>query len=326
MGERQKTPADPRRLPPWLRKRLSAGPEARQVARLLKDLGLSTVCTAAKCPNQSECHGRGTATFLILGERCTRRCRFCAIEAGEPLPPREDEPQAVAEACARMGLKYVVVTSVTRDDLSDGGAAHFARTILAVRQRLPGAIVEVLTPDFRGETSAIDVVLEARPDVFGHNVETVPRLYPSVRPPGGRQGVAPDYRRSLEVLAYLRRWSAKIGGNVVAANSAANHGTKTNHGTARRPLVKSGLMLGVGETDEEVRQVLADLRGVGLDMLTLGQYLAPSADHWPVARFVEPAEFERWQREARGMGFPSVVAGPFVRSSYHAETAFEERT
>ena len=301
-------------MAPWLRKRLPAGGAGREVSRLLEELGLSTVCTEAHCPNQSECHARGTATFLILGDRCTRRCRFCAIAHADPRPPRDDEPQAVAEACARMGLKYVVVTSVTRDDLGDGGAAHFARTIRAIRCRLPQTKIEVLTPDFGGDRSALDVVLAARPDVFDHNVETVPRLYPSVRPPGATGGIAPDYRRSLEVLTHAAKSREEKNGDATLFPAG--------NGVVSPLFVKSGLMLGVGETDDEIRAVLADLRGAGVDILTLGQYLAPSAEHWPVARFVEPAEFERWEAEARRMGFPSVVAGPFVRSSYHAEMAF----
>ena len=289
------------RLPPWLRKRIPAGGASRQVLQLLGDLGLATVCTAAHCPNQSECHALGTATFLIMGQQCTRQCRFCAVTKGAPAPLRDDEPQAVAEACVRMGLKYVVVTSVTRDDLSDGGAGHFARTIAAIRERLPQGYIEVLTPDFLGSHAALDTVLSAGPDVFDHNVETVPRLYAAVRPAAG--GNAPDYRRSLDVLTY--------------AKSRAEQ-------SERKLLIKSGLMLGVGESDDEIRTVLADLRHTGVDILTLGQYLAPSADHWPVARYVEPAEFASWESQARQMGFPAVLAGPFVRSSYHAETVFKE--
>ncbi len=303
------------KLAPWLRRRLPAGGAGPRVAALLKELRLSTVCTEARCPNLPECHARGTATFLILGDRCTRGCRFCAVRAGEPAPPRQDEPQAVAEACERMGLKYVVITSVTRDDLPDGGAAHFARTIRAVRERLPQTKIEVLTPDFGGNTACIDVVLGARPDVFDHNLETVERLYPSVRPPRRPGSAAPDYRRSLAVLAHAGSRRDPGARPVVAAGSAANHGAGF--------LTKSGLMLGLGETDEEVRAALGDLRTAGVDILTLGQYLAPSDAHHPVARFVPPEEFAAWEAQARAMGFPSVLAGPFVRSSYHAETAFD---
>ena len=284
-----------RRLPPWLKKRLPAGGAGAAVAGLLEELHLVTVCTGARCPNRAECYGRGTATFLILGDRCTRACRFCAIPSGAPLPPRDDEPEAVAEACARMGLRYVVVTSVTRDDLSDGGAEHVARTIRAVRARLGEAKVEVLTPDFKGLTSCVDTVVDARPDVFNHNVETVPRLYPRVRPQA-------SYPRSLEVLAHAKGRAARAGIKMAT---------------------KSGLMVGLGETADEVRQVMRDLRGAGCDILTIGQYLCPSSAHLPVARFVEPGQFATWQQEAKAMGFGAVAAGPFVRSSYQAESVFK---
>ena len=283
------------RLPPWLRKRVPTGGEAAEVRRLLAELGLVTVCSGAHCPNLPECYARGTATFLILGDSCTRSCRFCAIPKAAPAAPRPDEPEAVAEACARLGLRHVVITSVTRDDLPDGGAAHFAQTVRAVHRRLPKAVIEVLTPDFQGRTESIDMVLEARPDIFNHNVETVPRLYPTVRPEA-------DYRRSLEVLACAKRRS----------------------GAALLPVyTKSGLMVGLGETADEVRACMADLRGAGCDILTVGQYLAPSKDHVPVARFVEPAEFAAWEAEARALGFAAVAVGPFVRSSYQAERIFE---
>jgi lipoyl synthase len=271
------------------------GPEAAEVRRLLADLGLATVCSGAHCPNLPECYARGTATFLILGRRCTRSCRFCAIEKGPPEPLREDEPQAVAEAAARLGLRHVVITSVTRDDLPDGGAGHFARTIRAVRARLPQAVIEVLTPDFQGREESIAAVLDARPDIFNHNIETVPRLYPTVRPEA-------DYRRSLAVLACA---TAGLSGRAPT-----------------RIYTKSGLMVGLGETDEEVRSAMRDLREVGCDILTIGQYLAPSPQHAPVVRFVEPAEFAAWESEARAIGFAAVAAGPFVRSSYQAEDVF----
>jgi len=286
------------RFPAWIRRRLSASGKASQTERLLEDLHLATVCSGAHCPNQAECFASGTATFLILGRTCTRDCRFCAIVSADPGPLRPDEPQAVAEAAARMRLRYVVVTSVTRDDLPDGGAGHFAGTVLAVRRRLPGARIEVLTPDFRGSTAAVDAVLAARPDVFNHNVETVPRLYPTVRPQA-------DYLRSLSVLSHAGRASREMG---------------------LAMLTKSGLMVGLGETDEEVVQVMRDLRAVGCDILTVGQYLAPSPGHAPVARFVEPAQFDAWRKEAMGMGFSAVAAGPFVRSSYHAEDVFASGT
>jgi lipoic acid synthetase len=335
-------------FPPWLRKRVPARGEAAGVRRLLAELGLATVCSGAHCPNLPECYARGTATFLILGDSCTRRCRFCAIEKRPPGPLRPDEPEAVAEAAARLHLRHVVITSVTRDDLPDGGAGHFARTIRAVRGRLPAAVIEVLTPDFRGDTAAIDAVLDARPHIFNHNVETVPRLYPTVRPEA-------DYRRSLAVLAHAKARArdaagavgaghvgdstgrasplegdsdavpsspARLaaGGTPAAVPAAAKHGA-----IAPAVYTKSGLMVGLGETGDEVRSCLADLRAAGCDILTLGQYLAPSPAHHAVARFVEPSEFAVWETEARAMGFAAVAAGPFVRSSYQAENVFAGR-
>jgi len=284
------------RLPAWLTKRLPADGRAEEVSRMLAGLGVQTVCTQAHCPNQAECFGRRTATFLILGDRCTRNCRFCAIRsAAQPTPPRAEEPDAVAEACEKLELRHVVITSVARDDLPDGGAWHFARTVQAVRSRLPEAVLEVLTPDFGGDVAAVDTVLAAGCDVFNHNVETVPRLYPQVRPEAG-------YRRSLYVLDHAKRTAAD-----------------------RQTCTKSGLMVGLGETPQEVRQVMGDLRRVGCDMLTIGQYLAPSPRHAAVVRYVEPDEFAVWEQEGREMGFAAVAAGPFVRSSYHAESIFQNR-
>lgn len=313
MTSPQDNPKRKGRLPKWLKTRLPASGEMRRVDDLLSDLKLATVCCGAHCPNQFECFGRGTATFLILGETCTRDCRFCAIRHQPPGPPRADEPQAVAEACDRLGLKYVVITSVTRDDLSDGGAGHFAKTIQAVRQRLPQARIEVLTPDFQGNDAAVDTVLAARPDVFNHNVETVPRLYPAIRPEA-------DYARSLHVLSRVSGSgeSPLSSGGLAPSTPCLRMGL---HGS----LSKSGLMLGLGETAEEIEQVLRDLRGVGCDIVTIGQYLAPSPGHAPVARFVEPAEFEAWKRKAEDMGFLAVASGPFVRSSYRAEALFPEQ-
>jgi lipoic acid synthetase len=253
---------------------------------LLRDLGLETVCENARCPNRPECYSRRTATFMILGNVCTRPCGFCSVPRGETLEVEADEPERVAEAALRLGLRHVVITSVTRDDLPDGGAAHFYRCVLAVRERT-GAAVEVLTPDFLGDTTAIDRVLEARPEVFNHNLETVPRLYRKVR------GKA-DYRRSLDLLRRIKERAPEM-------------------------VTKSGLMLGIGETAGELFDVFADLRQTGCDVLTLGQYLAPTLKHIPVARFVPPAEFDVIARTARIFGFRQVVAGPFVRSSYHAE-------
>ena len=297
--ESRKTAGSVRRLPPWLTKRLPQGGAAAQTRAILDELGLETVCRAAHCPNLPECFARHTATFMILGSRCTRDCRFCAVEHGPPEPVRADEPQAVAEAAARLNLRHVVVTSVTRDDLADGGAGHFARAIAALRARLPQAAIEVLTPDFQGDRAAIAAVVDARPDVFNHNVETVPRLYPALRPQA-------DYARSLEVLRYARQRAA-------SADSAGS----------RRLFTKSGLMVGCGETGQELSAVLRDLRAVGCDVVTIGQYLSPSTGHHPVARFVPPEEFDRYEAEARALGFLAVASGPFVRSSYNAQALFE---
>ena len=302
-------------LPSWLKKRLPARGRAAEVRRLLADLHLATVCDGAHCPNITECFARGTATFLILGRTCTRSCRFCAIpKAVSPAAPAGDEPHAVAEAARRMGLHHVVITSVTRDDLADGGAAHFAATIRAVRAALPQAVVEVLTPDFQGSTDALDTVLQAGCDIFNHNIETVPRLYPGIRPQA-------DYSRSLRVLEYAKTHCVDRGIGM-AANSG-RHGTR-RHGT--RLYTKSGMMAGLGETGDEVVQVMRDLRSVGCDILTIGQYLAPSTGHAPVARFVEPEEFDAWKRQAEEMGFVSAACGPFVRSSYNAQEVFERRS
>jgi lipoic acid synthetase len=276
----------PRRLPDWLRKPLPAGNGNFFTQALLDELRLETVCENARCPNRPECYSRRTATFMILGNVCTRPCGFCSVGKGAPDPLEDDEPQRVAEAAFRLGLKHVVITSVTRDDLPDGGADHFRRCILAVRERT-GSAVEVLTPDFLGDMKAVDVVLSAEPEVYNHNMETVPRLYRKVR---GRAG----YQRSLDLLAHVKD---------------------------RRPetVTKSGLMLGLGETIDELFEVLADLRAVRCDTLTLGQYLAPTLKHVPVARFVPPDEFDELAALARKLGFHKVVAGPFVRSSYHAD-------
>ncbi len=283
--DRTETPS-PRRLPEWLKRPLPHGNENFFTESLLRDLKLETVCENARCPNRPECYSRRTATFMILGNVCTRPCGFCSVPRGETLPLEDDEPARVAEAASRLGLKHVVITSVTRDDLPDGGAEHFYQCVVAVRNRT-GAAVEVLTPDFLGDHRAIDRVLDARPEVFNHNMETIPRLYRRVR---GRA----DYRRSLDLLEYVKR-------------------------TQPQTVTKAGLMLGLGETNEELFEVLADLRSVNCDVLTLGQYLAPTLKHIPVARYVPPAEFDRLGEQARWLGFQQVVAGPFVRSSYHAD-------
>src|SRR5690349_7991881 len=279
-------PAPGRRLPPWLKRSLPRGNGNFFTQELLRELRLETVCENARCPNRPECYARRTATFMILGNVCTRPCGFCSVAKGTPEGLEGDEPERVAEAALRLGLKHVVITSVTRDDLPDGGADHFYRCVLAVRERT-GAAVEVLTPDFLGDTAAIDRVLEARPEVYNHNMETVPRFYKKVR---GRA----SYRRSLDLLAHVKRRSPET-------------------------VTKSGLMLGLGETTDELLDVLADLRAVACDTLTLGQYLAPTLKHIPVARFVTPGEFEALAELARKLGFTKVVAGPFVRSSYHAD-------
>jgi lipoic acid synthetase len=275
-----------RRLPNWLKRPLPAGNENFFTHHLLRELKLETVCENARCPNRPECYARRTATFMILGNVCTRPCGFCSVPRGDPEPLEADEPERVAEAAARLGLRHVVITSVTRDDLPDGGAEHFRRCVLAVRART-GAVVEVLTPDFLGDQSAIDCVLEAEPEVFNHNTETVPRFYKKVR---GRA----EYQRSLDLLAYVKR--------------RAPHLT-----------TKSGLMLGLGETRDELLDTLADLRAARCDMLTLGQYLTPTLKHAPVARYLPPQEFDELAVLARSLGFAKVASGPFVRSSYHAD-------
>jgi lipoic acid synthetase len=275
-----------RRLPEWLKRPIPAAGGTYFTNSLIRELGLETICESARCPNRSECWTRRTATFMILGDVCTRPCGFCAVKRGHPEAVAIDEPERLAEACARLGLRHVVITSVTRDDLPDGGAEHFRRCILAVRART-GATIEVLTPDFEARRDAIDTVLSARPEVFNHNLETVARLQQHVR----RKS---QYSVSLAVLAHAKR----AGGSV---------------------RTKSGLMLGLGETTEEVIETLADLRAIGCDFLTLGQYLQPSPRHLPVARYLPPSEFDELGRIARSLGFAEVASGPFVRSSYHAD-------
>lgn len=273
------------RLPPWIRVRLSTGGQYGAVIDALRG-GLNTVCRSAHCPNAHECFTRGTATFMILGAVCTRDCAFCAVSHGRPAPPDPDEPARVAEAAVRLALRHVVVTSVTRDDLPDGGAAAFAATIREVRARLPAATIEVLIPDFGGGAEPLVAVLEARPHVLNHNLETVRRLQGLIRPQA-------SYERSLGVLARAARWQPK-------------------------PWVKSGIMVGLGERDEEVEESLADLRAAGCELLTIGQYLAPSKAHAPVLRFVPPAQFDVYRDRAMALGFKGVASGPLVRSSYHA--------
>jgi lipoic acid synthetase len=280
--------ATQRRLPVWLKRQIPASGGIGFTKNLVADLGLETICESGKCPNRSECWTRRTATFMILGETCTRPCGFCAVRRGKPEAVAIDEPDRIAEACARLGLKHVVITSVTRDDLPDGGADHFRRCIVAIRERI-NATIEVLTPDFEGDTDAIDTVLSASPEVFNHNMETVARLQQHVR----RKS---QYGVSLTVLDH-------------ASKKGAPRGIKT----------KSGLMLGLGETTEEIIETMADLRGVGCDFLTLGQYLQPSPRHLPVLRYLPPDEFDELGSIARKLGFVEVASGPFVRSSYHAD-------
>ncbi len=273
-------------LPRWLKRPLPAAGGIGSTRDLIADLNLETICESGKCPNRTECWSRKTATFMVLGETCTRPCGFCAVKRGRPEDVAADEPERLAEAAARMGLRHVVITSVTRDDLPDGGADHFRQCILAVRQRT-GATVEVLTPDFNGDEQALDIVLEARPEVFNHNMETVNRLQQFVR----RKA---QYEVSLKVLAYVKKAVPDIR-------------------------TKSGLMLGLGESTEEILETLADLRAAGCDLVTMGQYLQPSARHLPVLRYLPPEEFERLGELARRLGFADVASGPFVRSSYHAD-------
>jgi lipoic acid synthetase len=280
------------RLPRWLKREVPKGGNNLATESLLKELRLETVCDNAKCPNRMECYSQQTATFMILGNVCTRSCSFCAVSRGVPEALEDDEPARLAEAARRLGLKHVVITSVTRDDLIDGGAEHFCRCIQAVRE-LTGATVEILTPDFIGKLDALNKVIAAHPEVFNHNTETVPRLYRRVR------GAQSDYRWTLQMLRHIKAIDPTI---------------KT----------KSGLMLGVGETTEEVLDTLSDLLDVGVDFLTLGQYLQPSLKKYlPVVRYLHPDEFEMLGAAAKKMGFKKVASGPFVRSSYHARDMAE---
>ena len=273
--------------PKWLRAPAPVGENYRDLKQLITDLKLHTVCESAACPNVGECWNRRTATFMILGNVCTRRCGFCAVQKGGPLPVDYDEPRRVAEAVTQMGLRYAVVTSVNRDDRKDGGAELFKLTIEAIRERVPDCRIEVLVPDFQGSHDAMKIVMDARPDVLNHNTETVPRLYRQVR-------LGARYERSLEMLRFAKELSPETP-------------------------VKSGLMLGLGELNEEVLQVMRDLKAHSVDILTLGQYLRPSLKHLPIVRYVPPAEFDELRRAGFEMGFSHVEAGPLVRSSYHAD-------
>jgi len=274
-----------RRKPHWLQKRVSPASHA-DMDRLLGSLQLNTVCREASCPNISECFRQKQATFLIMGRECTRGCSFCNVDRLEPAPLDPAEPERISEAVVRLELRHVVITSPTRDDLPDGGAGHYAATIAAIRSRSPHTAIELLVPDFQGELSSIRAVLEAKPDILGHNIETVPRLY-AIR-------AGADYHRSLELL----RRSVELAPAIPA---------------------KSGIMLGLGEIREEVLATIADIRATGCSYLSIGQYLAPSRRHTPVVEFIPPEEFDRYRREALALGFTHVESGPYVRSSYHAE-------
>lgn len=273
------------RLPPWFKVQLRQGPDYLEIRRLTQDLGLHTICEEARCPNVWECWNNRTATFLILGDICTRRCHYCAVTTGRPLPLDQTEPARVAAAVRALGLRHAVITSVNRDELPDGGASIFAETIRAIRRELPSCTVEVLIPDFMGIRAALEAVVAASPDILNHNIETVPSLFPSVRPQG-------KYARSIELL----RDAVSLGA-----------------------VTKSGLMVGLGETLEEVRAVMRELRAAGCSLLSVGQYLQPTKAHWPVMRFYHPEEFHLLKAEGLALGFRHVESGPLVRSSYHAE-------
>jgi lipoic acid synthetase len=280
--------------PPWLKVTANTGEANRAVMELLQSLELHTVCEEANCPNCGECFGRKTATFMILGTQCTRNCTFCCVDKGVPTNPDPSEPFHIAEAVMKLGLRYVVVTSVTRDDLPDGGASHFVKVIEAIKARRAGTsnpAIEVLVPDFQGDMEALFSVVRAGPDVINHNVETVPRLYGAVRPQA-------RYERSLELLSRVKSMDPGM-------------------------VTKSGIMLGLGETKEEILEVLADLRRHGCDFLTIGQYLAPSSKHHPVIDYLPPEQFEWYRQQALAMGFSHVASGPLVRSSYQAEQGWK---
>ena len=317
-------PAGAGRKPAWLKHKAPAPRQYRATGALLDELDLHTVCREARCPNKGECYASGVATFLILGDACTRACTFCAVEgegkggAGVRAVDR-DEPRRVAEAAGRLGLRHVVVTSVTRDDLADGGAAQFAAAISAVRDATPGATVEVLIPDLGGDEEALRAVLAARPDVLNHNLETVPRLYAHVRPQA-------RYERSLELLARAAAWarSPEPGSASTGVPPAAERvgASPAAAGRSARPLVKTGLMVGLGESGDEVAGVLAEAAAAGVDAVTVGQYLQPHVGCLPVARYVTPAEFGDYERRGAALGL-TVVAAPFVRSSYRAGELLE---
>jgi len=278
--------------PEWLRRRFSSKSSVTEVNDLLLDLNLHTVCQEAHCPNQSECFGNHTATFMLLGDHCSRNCTFCAVTHGVSEPPDPEEPKRVAEAVSRLGLKYVVLTSVTRDDLADGGASHFAATIKTIRSFASDILVEVLVPDFQGSAQSLATVLASQPAVLNHNLETVSRLYPAVRPQA-------DYQRSLRLLKEVKRLHPEAA-------------------------TKSGFMVGLGEKQEEVSRLLRDLRKANCDLVTIGQYLRPSRDHHPVVDYIHPELFKAYQQEAETLGFSGVASGPYVRSSYQAEKLYRK--
>jgi len=279
--------------PEWLRKRLPVGASVQEMEGNLEQNRLNTICQEACCPNQGECFSKGVATFLIMGNVCTRNCRFCAVDSGTPSELDANEPLRLAGEVKRLGLRFVVVTSVTRDDLPDGGSTHFARVIEAVRQECPGVGIEVLIPDFQGSRPALRTVVDAAPEVLNHNVETVPRLYASVRPQA-------EYLRSIELLREAKAMKPSL-------------------------TTKSGLMLGLGETREEVLEVMVDLRSASCDVITIGQYLSPSVGHHPVVEYVRPEIFEKYRRDALRLGFRDAASSPFVRSSYMAEKYYRQR-
>jgi len=274
-----------RRLPPWFHVALRPGPDYGDVRRTLDALGLHTICEEARCPNLWECWNNRTATFLILGDICTRRCHYCSVQTGRPLPVDPDEPARVARAVQALGLRHAVITSVNRDELPDGGASVFVETIQQIRRAVPDCTIEILIPDFEGSGAALATVVEAKPDIVNHNIETVRRLFPAIRPQG-------RYERSLQLLADAGRMGART---------------------------KSGLIIGMGENTHEIHEVMGDLRETGCDILTVGQYLQPTRAHLPVARFYDPADFAALKADGLALGFSQVESGPLVRSSYHAE-------
>ena len=283
----QKTavPTQRQRLPDWFKVKLRQGPDYREIRRIIEERGLHTICKEARCPNMWECWNNRTATFLILGDVCTRRCHYCSVETGKPPSLDLDEPRRVADAVEALALRHAVITSVNRDELEDGGASVFAETIRRIREKLPTCGIEVLIPDFQGNESALETVLNEKPDILNHNIETVPRLFPAIRPQG-------KYNRSIQLFKQAKQLGA---------------------------VTKSGLIAGLGETIDEIREVMKDLRTVECDIVTIGQYLQPTRAHMPVARFYTPEEFDMLKNEGQALGFNHVESGPLVRSSYHAE-------